>query len=453
MINDLCGSLAETFLKSSWKSIEVLVNHIKNLDFDTKRKSVSLFCFKEDKKLITNYPGNHFFLRGSVEYSNPQLTIEEVQGIIGLRLLEAFGNYFLDYGMEYPKKKDFCELCETLRKPPKGKIVPFLLNTDEIEADRYSMNPLRESIVESGQSAFPVVSVHTNTLNIDKKFFKKYEGSLISKKEFDLIDQNLTNSSDSYLDFVDKIKYSQLANLFEIFGIDLSISALRMPLTTLKNEDTNGFLHDIIKESHQDYDSISQAYSCMNRSMNKRTTLLTTPHSKKGYGSKRAVRGKIRFQGEKLKNIRVKYQTTLLYPNEVNKEDVSIAKANDDFIIEGEDFTEYSFLKTPSSPQFFLYSLGSPEDAAVWHGVGAFGASKLLRSYISLRHKCTNGILIRNFDKYKIQPKIPLHFNLDPKMMWIHSKYGNIDASIGCVIDPSKLIKKGMKVDYLSAYK
>lgn len=450
---DLCCTLAESFLKSSWTSIEVLVNHIKTLKLETPRKSVSLFSFRNGKKIVKNYSGNCFFLRGSVEYSNPQLTIEEVQGIIGLRLLEAFGNYFVDYGMHSPDDKDFCEICETLRKPPKGKIVPFLLNTDEIEADRYSMNPLRESIVDSGQSAFPVASVRTDALKVDKKFFKQYENSLISKREIELIHNNLETSSTSYLDYVDKIKYTQLAELFEIFGIDLSIYALRMPLTTLKNEKNNGFLHNIIKESHNDYESISEAYSCMNRSMNKRTTLLTIPHSVKGFGSKRAVRGKIRFEGNKLKNIRVKYRTTLLYPNEVNKGDVSIAKANDDFTVDGNNFIEYNFSKTPSSPQFFLYSLASPEDAAIWHGVGAFGASKLLRSYISLRHKSMNGLLIKNLSKYQVKPRVPLQFNLDPKLMWTHSKYKNIDASIGCVIDPKQLIKKGMKVDYLSAYR
>ena len=451
--SDLCCLLAEDFLKSSWESVKVLVNQILNTPKESSRNSVSLFCFNDGQKIFTKFSGTHFFLRGSIEYANPQLTIEEVQGIIGLRLLEAFGNYFVDYGLHDPDNKDFCEICETLKKPPKGRIVPFLLNTDEIEADRYSMNPLRNSIVESGQSAFPAASVKIDDLSIDPKFFKTYEGSLISKSEIDLIKSNLEDSSDSYLDFVDKVKYTQLDELFKIFGIDLSISALRMPLSTLKSEDENGLLHDIIKESHKDYESISQAYACMNRSMNKRTTLLTIPHSAKGYGSKRAARGKIRFEGKNLKNIRIKYRTTLLYPNEINREDVSIAKAKDDFTIKGDKCINYNFSDTPSSPQFYLYSLGSPEDAAVWHGVGAFGASKLLRSYVSLRNTCADGLLIKNLNKYHVKPKVPLQFNLDPKRMWTNSIYKNIDASIGCVKDPSNLTKKGMKLDYLSSYK
>lgn len=451
--SDLCCLLAEDFLKNSWNSIKVLVNQILNSPKEPSRPSVSLFYFNDDQKISKKVSGDHFFLRGSVEYANPQLTIEEVQGIIGLRLLEAFGNYFVDYGLHDPDTNDFCEICETLKKPPKGKIVPFLLNTDEIEPDRYSMNPLRNSILESGQSAFPAASVEIDDLSIDPKFFNSYENSLISKSEIDLIKSKLGNSNDTYLDFVDKVKYTQLEELFTIFGIDLSIFALRMPLSTLEGEDENGFIHDIIQESHKDYESISQAYACMNRSMNKRTTLLTIPHSAKGYGSKRAARGKIRFDGKNLKNIRIKYQTTLLYPNEINKEDISVAKANDDFTVEGEKLINYNYSDIPSSPQFFLYSLGSPEDAAVWHGVGAFGASKLLKSYVSLRNTCSDGLLIKNLEKYHVDPKVPLQFNLDPKRMWTNLTYKNIDASIGCVKDPSKLTKKGMKLDYLSSFK
>jgi len=448
---DLCRLLAEDFMKNSWECIKILVKRI-NTDFKHSRQPVSLFCFKKGKKVKTEFYGDHFFLRGSVEYSNPQLTIEEVQGIIGLRLMEAFGNYFFDYGLDYPTKKDFCEICETLKKPPKGKIVPFLLNTDEIEADRYSINPLRNSIVDSGQSAFPAANVKIDDLAIDPRFFEKYENSLISAKEIDIIDTNL-GKADSYLDFIDKAKYEQLDELFSIFGIDLSISALRMPLSTLENEDQNGLLHNIISESHKDHDSISKAYACMNRSLNKRTTLLTIPHSTKGYGSKRAARGKISFDGKKLRNIRVKYQTTLLYPNEVNKEDVSIAKAFDDFTLNGEKFFNYRFSDTPSSPQFFLYSLGSPEDAAVWHGVGTFGAPKLLTSYVSLRHFCAKNQLIGNLEKFNIKTLVPLQFNLDPKKMWTHPVYNNIDASIGCVKNLPKLTKKGMKLEYLSDFK
>ena len=78
---DLCRLLAEDFMKNSWECVKILVKRI-NTDFKPSRQPVSLFCFKKGKKVKTEFYGDHFFLRGSVEYSNPQLTIEEVQGII-----------------------------------------------------------------------------------------------------------------------------------------------------------------------------------------------------------------------------------------------------------------------------------------------------------------------------------------------------------------------------------
>jgi hypothetical protein len=72
--------------------------------------------------------------------------------------------------------------------------------------------------------------------------------------------------------------------------MDLMLHSLRMPLSTLRAENKEGLLHYIISESNQDYNSVEEAYKCMGRSMKNRTTLLTVPHSKKGYGSKRAAR-------------------------------------------------------------------------------------------------------------------------------------------------------------------
>ena len=114
--------------------------------------------------------------------------------------------------------------------------MPFLLNTDDVEADRYSMNPLKQSIVDSGQSAFPAANVKTDQLKIDEAYLKKYDGTLISQKEAALITESLQASNGSYLDLVDSIKYSQLKELSEFFGMDLSLYTLRMPLSTLKTE-------------------------------------------------------------------------------------------------------------------------------------------------------------------------------------------------------------------------
>jgi hypothetical protein len=142
----------------------------------------------------------------------------------------------------------------------------------------------------------------------------------------------------------------------------------------------------------------------------------------------------------------------LLYPNAIDPKDVSIAEAEDNFEVEGEKLAHYSYRETPSSPQFFLYSLGSPENAALWHGIGAFGAQQLLRSYVSIRSASARGQLIKNLDAYGVATRIPLQFNLSPQHMWFHPLHRNIDASIGCVEDLKFLTNLGVKVEYLSAY-
>jgi hypothetical protein len=256
------------------------------------RKPVELFRFNGTQRVNLSFDGNHFFLRGSVEYTNPQLTVEEVQGIIGARLLGVCGNYFLENGMHEPAEGDVEAICDLLKSPPKGKIVPFLLNTDDVEADRYSMNPLRTSIVDSGQSAFPAACIKTGGLSVDEKFGEKYRGTLICKTETELIANILEHTKGSYLDFDDAVKYAQLTEYSEVFGMDLFLPSLRMPLATLQAEDTDGLIHHIINEVHRDYESFRLAYECMDRSMTKRTTLLTVPHSAKGYG--RAFRWRAR---------------------------------------------------------------------------------------------------------------------------------------------------------------
>lgn len=454
MVEDYCRVLVEDFLKSSMSTVKILVKKLDSFKQETHNREVSLFRYVDGKKVMVQFAGDKFFLRGSVEYTNPQLTVEEVQGIIGTRLLEATANYFDRVGLRVPDGGDVAQLCELLKKPPEGVIVPFLLNTDDVEADRYSMNPLKFSIVETGQSAFPAAFVKTDGLKIDEAYAKKYDGCLISKGETELITSSLKVSNGSYLDFVDSVKYQQLEGLSKFFGMNLSLYSLRMPLSTLKTEGKNGILHYIIDESHRDYEAVNEAYSCMGRSITNRTTLLTIPHSKKGYGSKRAARGKIHFEGNKLVDVTVKYKTTKLYPNAMDEEDVAIAYCDDDFTVSGEKLSDYSFEETPSSPQFFLYSIGSPENAAVWHGVGAYAASQLIHSYASARHACAEGKLIKNLsEKYGVKTEVPLQFNLAPEGMWSHPIHRNIDASIGSVEDLPDLPRRGMKMEYLSAIK
>ncbi|MCW4004036.1 MAG: hypothetical protein NWE95_09030 [Candidatus Bathyarchaeota archaeon] len=452
--DDYCTCLLKDFLDNSWSTIKVLAEAISSPTQEKTRRKIMLFQCDEGQKKLVEFDDDRFFLRGSIEYSNPQLTVEEVQGVIGTRMLEVCANYFAKCGLHQPDANDIVQLCEALKKPPEGYIVPFLLNTDDVELDRYSMNPLKNSIVESGQSAFPAAYVNTDQLKVDWDFVKKYEGTLITKKEAEFISENLESTKGNYLDFVDCVKHKQLEDLSKLFGMDLSLYSLRMPLSTLQTEGKDGLLHYIISESHRDYNAIKEAYSCMGRSMSKRTTLLTVPHSKKGYGSKRAARGKIHFDDSKLRDVNVKYQNTELYPNDIDPKDVAVAKASDDFTVPGEKLANYNFEETPSSPQFFLYSLGSPEDAAVWHGVGLYASPQLLQSYASARKVCRKGTLMANISqKYNIKLDVPLQFNLTPNSMWSHPVHRNIDASIGTVENIKQLVRQGMRLEYLSAFK
>jgi hypothetical protein len=452
MTDDLCRMLTESFLKTSWSSVKAIVEKLATWEEKASGIPVTLFRFKSNHRVNETVEGNHFFLRSSVEYSNPQLTVEEVQGIIAAKLLEVCGNYFHEKGLREPDAGDVSELSERLKKPAQGRIVAFLLNTDDIEPDRYSMNPLKQSIVMSGQSAFPAAYVKTDSLKVDEQFVKKYECTLVSKDDAELIAAYLTNANGSYIDFSDSVKYAQLDSLSEVFGMDLSLYALRMPLATLQAETKEGLLHHIISEIHRDFESVKQAYDCMNRSITKRTTLLTVPHSRLGYGSKRAARGKLHFNENKLESLSVTYKTTRLYPNAIDPDDVSIAQGEDSFTVKGEQLADYNFVENPSSPQFFLYSLGSPEDAALWHGVGAFAATKLLQSYSSVRNVCREGKLIKKLQEFGVKTDVPMQFNLSPDGMWVHPLHRNIDASIGCVENKADLARVGMKIEHLSRY-
>jgi hypothetical protein len=292
--------------------------------------------------------------------------------------------------------------------------------------------------------------VKTEKLEIDQKFVQKYEGSLVCKREIERIVRHLESCGNSYMDMVDAAKYEHLESLSESFGMNLCLCSMRLPLTTLEKERTDDFLHYVINKTHADYESVECVYRCMGRSVKNLTTLLTVPHSGRGYGSKRAARGRIYFDGSKLKSVKVDYRTTLLYPNGVDPSDVSVTKADDSFTVDGNKLVHYDFRETPSSPQFFLYSLASPENAVLWHGIGAFGASELLKSYTTTRLACAKDILIEGLrEKYGMIERIPLQFNLVPKHMWVHPVHRNIDASIGCVQDLKDLASMGMRMEYL----
>lgn len=449
MSSDLGRLLLDDFLVHSKPCVDALVARL--VRFRGSGHRPHLYLFEEDQPRRYVLTGDHLFIRASVEYSNPQLTVEEVQGVLAARLLEVCGNYFATEGVRAPDRHDVDAICDALRKPPRGPALAFLLNTDDVEPDRYSMNPLKRSILDSGQSAYPAISVKTDALRIDPLFMEKYAGSLISPEEAEVIERHRSRC-DTYLDMVDAVKYEYLRDLSDVFGVDLCLPSVRMPLTVLGREASDAFLHHVIKESHRDYEAVRRVYRCMGRSMKNRTTLLTVPHSHEGYGSKRAARGRLYFDGKQLSRIKVSYRTRPLYPNAIDPQDVSPAIAHDAFELQAARFTDYAYRETPSSPQFILYSLASPEEAVLWHGIGAFGASKLVRSYTTTHQACETQTLFRGLrERYGVTTTVPLQLNLVPKHMWVHPTHDNIDASIGCVSDPLDLAKMGMRLDVLSS--
>src|SRR5512140_2269826 len=143
-MEDYCRLLLEDFLKSSFPTVKVLVEGAIGSKGQNSNRKVTLFRYVNGKKISFTFSDERFYLRGSVEYTNPQLTVEEVQGIIGTRLLETCANYFYEHGLRQPDNGDVARLEELLKKPTQGYVVPFLLNTDDVEADRYSINPLKQ---------------------------------------------------------------------------------------------------------------------------------------------------------------------------------------------------------------------------------------------------------------------------------------------------------------------
>jgi len=449
-MSDAVLPLIDSFLKHSRNSVDALMLELHHF-VSEEPGDVAFFTMEGNRRREVQWSKGHFFLRASTEYANPQLTLEELQGIITARLLETCCNYMTENKVSELSQSELEEISEMLKKPPKGPIIPFILNTDDVEPDRYSINPLRASIVESGQSAFPSASVVTDGLKIDPNFLAKYEGSLLSHDEATLIEDHLTQGSAKYLDLVDAVKYEMLRKTSDFLGMDLCIPAYRMPLDVLKSEKPGRPMHKLIQGSHHDYDTISTIYELMGRNIGKRKTLLlTVPHSPKGFGSKRAAQGSIVFKQDHFEQIKVQYKTTRLYANEldVKETDVSVAKADDNFSVDAEKIANYDYSQTPSSPQFALYATLSPEDASIWHGIGVFGGVELIRSIVSIRSACLRKAVLG--ETVCRGNKVPLQLNLIPEAMWRHPKYGNIDASVGCVQDLTSVVKNGIHVAPLS---
>ena len=407
------------------------------------------YTFEGAQRKPFHAPAGCFFLRTSTEYSNPQLALFDLQGILTSRLLESTASFMLAHESSEISSEDYAEILEKLAAPSSGLITPFLLNTDESEPDRYSMNPFRESIVASGQSAFPSFNVKMNGLMLDPNFVSKYKGTLIDESEAGWLDDARSQfPSDVYTDFIDSVKYQQLQTLSEQTGIHLSIPAMRMPLTRMKDEVYGKYLKRIIELEHRDYETLRRMYRLMGRNLRKhKTLLLTVPHSPKGAASKKAGRGRLNLDGEKFTGITVQYTTTPLYPNEIDPADTAIAKVEEEIHVESSRILNYDFDVTPSSMQFAIYGMLSPEDAAIWHGIGEFQGEEIVKSYISVHEACVTEQL---FTEIPIPCRgTPIQFDLDGANLMRHPAHGNTDASIGTVPDLGALITKTTRLDVL----
>lgn len=407
------------------------------------------YTFEGTQRKPFHAPAGCYFLRTSTEYSNPQLALFDLQGILTSRLLESTACFMLAHETPEIRPQDYPELLERLAAPPSGLITPFLLNTDESEPDRYSMNPLRESIVASGQSAFPSFNVKTNGLKLDPKFISKYKGALITEREAAWVADSLTQfPSDVYIDFIDSAKYQQLQSLSAQTGIHLTIPAMRMPLTRMRDSIYGKYLKRIIELEHKDYETLRRMYRLMGRNLRKhKTLLLTVPHSPKGVGSKKAGRGRLNLEGEKFTGITVQYTTTPLYPNEIDPADPAIANVEEEVYVESSRILNYDYNQTPSSMQFAIYGMLSPEDAAIWHGIGEFQGEEIVKSYISVHEACITEQL---FTEIPIPCRgTPIQFDLDGANLMRHPVHGNTDASIGTVPDLGALITKTTRLDVL----
>jgi hypothetical protein len=441
--------LLSEFFHKSRPSIDALAEAIRVPGPSTK-PATPMFRFEGDQARSFSYPPSAFLLRTSVEYANPQLTLEELQGILLSRLLEASSAFVANHPASTPGPSDLREMLVSLERPPRGPVVPFLLNVDDIEADRYSVNPLRRSIVESGQSGRAVADVRTDGLEVDSAFFRKYSRSLVAPQDLEDIEAHLHGgTSGRYVDFVDATKYEQLRRLSERWGIDLTIPALRMPLSTLAAETPSGSLHRLIAATHKNPESLARIYRLFGRNFDhNRTFLPAVLHGRDGSASKRIAKGQYLMRDGAPSSLRVTYSSGPLYPNEVDREDVAQARATATVEASWEELANFDYRKTPASPQFALYTLFSPAEGAIWHGVGTYAGSQIVRSYTALRHAC--GAAEPFEGVFAGCRPDPLQFDLVAESMLRHPDFGNIDASVACVDDLERAVLGSTELRVLS---
>ena len=124
-MEDYCKLLLEDFLKSSFSTVKVLVEGAHAVKGKTPNRKVTLFQYVGGKKVSVPFTDERFYLRSSVEYTNPQLTVEEVQGIIGTKLLETCANYFYEHDLREPTRVTWLRLWSGLSSRLKAILCRF----------------------------------------------------------------------------------------------------------------------------------------------------------------------------------------------------------------------------------------------------------------------------------------------------------------------------------------
>lgn len=437
--------LVEQFLDSSWDSVESLARALAGPG-PTRRGTTDLFRFHGGRRESVPVPAGSFLLRTSVEYANPQLTLEELQGILLARLLEVCGSAARGATPARPTASDLPAIAARLAEPPRGEVVPFVLNVDDIEPDRYSVNPLRASVGATHQSARAVADVEIDGLELDPAFLDRYRGKLIAESDARVIEEELrADPRSSYVDLVDRVKYRQLEGIGSALGIDLGIPALRMPLATLRAETPSGTVHQLVSAAHRDVATLRRLYALFGREFGRRKTLLpAVPHGPGKVASKRLVRGKVVVTEERIERVDVRYGSGPLYPNEIDKDDIATASADVEFTVDPARLREYDYRVTPASPQFAIYMLASPEDGAIWHGVGKYAGIQIVESYTAFHRACHAGEPFFGVP-VRCRPDPP-QWDLVADSMLVHPTWGNIDASVGCVDDLPERLARHLRI-------
>jgi hypothetical protein len=74
-MEDYCRLLLDDFLKTSFSTVKVLVEGAAASKGQNTNRKVTLFRYVDCKKVSVPFSDERFYMRGSVEYTNPQLTV------------------------------------------------------------------------------------------------------------------------------------------------------------------------------------------------------------------------------------------------------------------------------------------------------------------------------------------------------------------------------------------